>query len=197
MMQTWLIIGAAIVFGLLGLLITDKTPAWLSGAYGVIFFLTVIGLIAYGMKHGTGWSALAKKYPERTACTGALCRCATFQMVNLDTANAFSSRFSGGIVSVGTTAEAMYIVMPAVVRFLLPTIQLPWAAIASAKPFEAPGWVAPMAEPGMNVQVEYDPGFRGDFIELETTGPRICIRLPLYALEGARAYLPRMAAESA
>ena len=32
--------------------------------------------------------------------------------------------------------------------------------------------------------------FRGEFIELETTAPKTCIRLPMYAIEDARSYLP-------
>jgi hypothetical protein len=101
-------------------------------------------------------------------------------------------RFAGGIISVGVTSSALYIVAPSIVRFLFPTIQLPWAAIASAKPFEAPGWVQPVGEPValLQVQVEYDPGFSGEFIELETTAPKTCIRLPGYAIEDARRYLP-------
>jgi hypothetical protein len=81
-------------------------------------------------------------------------------------------------------------VAPSVVRFLFPNIQLPWTAIASAKPFEAPGWVEPVAEAGTGFQAEYDFGFTGEFIELETTEPKTCIRLPGYAIGDARRYLP-------
>jgi hypothetical protein len=98
------------------------------------------------------------------------------------------TRFSGGIMRVGVTRDALYIVAPSVVRFLFPTIQLPWTSIASAKPFEAPGWVEPIGPSGM--QDEYDPSFRGEFIELETTAPKTCIRLPMHVIEDARSYLP-------
>ena len=189
-MQRWLIVGAAIGFWLLGTLITDKTPAWVVNAFGVVFFFSVAGLIAYLITRGTGWSALAKKYPEQTAHAGQWRKCRTFQMLALDSAGAFGTRFSGSIVSVGTSPGAMYISMPAIVRFLFPTIQLPWSAIVSAKPFEAPGWVTPMVKPGTVFQAEYDPGFRGAFIELQTSEPKTLIRLPLYALEEARAHLP-------
>jgi len=110
---------------------------------------------------------------------------------DLSVATRFSGgmrRFSGGIMSVGVTRDALYIVAPSVVRFLFPTIQLPWTSIASAKPFEAPGWVEPIGTSGM--QAEYGPSFRGEFIELETTAPKTCIRLPMYAIEDARSYLP-------
>ena len=73
------------------------------------------------------------------------------------------TRFSGGIISVGVTRDALYIVAPSVVRFLFPTIQLPWTSIASAKPFEAPGWVESIGTSGdgLQIQAEYDSGFRG------------------------------------
>ncbi|MBI4206440.1 MAG: hypothetical protein HY527_15575 [Betaproteobacteria bacterium] len=79
---------------------------------------------------------------------------------------------------------------PSVARFLFPTIELPWSAIASAKPFDAPSWVEPIAESGTVFQAKYDPGFTGEFIELETSEPKTFIRLPVYAIEEARSYLP-------
>lgn len=157
----------------------------------LIIAALIAGLLAYVMTRGSGWHGLAGKYPESAPYTGQLRRCGTFQMMALDTNQTFPMRFTGGIISVGVTSDALYIVAPSVVRFLFPTIQLPWAAIASAKPFEAPGWVQPVGEPValLQVQVQYDPGFSGEFIELETTAPKTCIRLPVYAIEDARRYL--------
>jgi len=161
-------------------------------AFGIFAFLTITGLIAFLITRGSGWHALAGKYPERAPYTGQLRRCTTFQMIAVDSDLSLATRFSGGIVSVGVTRDALYIVAPSVVRFLFPTIQLPWTSIASAKPFEAPGWVKPIGTSGtaIQLQAEYDPGFRGDFIELETTTPKTCIRLPMYAIEDARSRLP-------
>lgn len=165
----------------------------------IFAFLTIAGLCAYLMTRGSGWHGLAVKYPESAPYTGQLRRCGTFQMMAVDSdlsvATRFfggMTRFSGGIMSVGVTRDALYIVAPSVVRFLFPTIQLPWTSIASAKPFEAPGWVEPIGPSGdgIQIQAEYDPGFRGEFIELETTAPKTCIRLPMYAIEDARSYLP-------
>jgi hypothetical protein len=177
---------------LLALLITGKVPGWMEAAFYIFVILTVAGLIAFLMTRGSGWHALAEKYPERMPYTGQLRRCRTIQMTAVDSNLSLATRFSGGIVSVGVTRDALYIVAPSVVRFLFPTIQLPWTSIASAKPFEAPGWVKPIVNPGtaIQIQAEYDSGFSGDFIELETTAPKTCIRLPLYAIEGARSYLP-------
>lgn len=142
-------------------------------ALDIFFVLAVVGLIVYLMTRGSGWHGLAKKYPERAPHIGQLRRCGTFQLMKLDSNQTFPMRFTGGIISVGVTSSALYIVAPSIVRFLFPTIQLPWAAIASAKPFEAPGWVQPVGEPValLQVKVEYDPGFSGEFIELETTAP--------------------------
>lgn len=188
--QNRLIIGAAIGIWLIGLLITDKTPGWVVAVFGVFAFFGIAGLVAYLMTRGSGWQALAKKYPDETpAYSGELRRCRTFQMAAADPEQNPGTRFSGGIVSVGSTGEALYLVMPSVVRFLFPSIRLPWSAIASAKPFEAPGWVKPMVESGAVFQATYDPGYRGEFVELETTAPKTCIRLPLYAIGDARKHL--------
>jgi hypothetical protein len=187
--QAKLIISTAIGLWLLSLLIKDA-PGWVETAFGVIAFLWIAGLIAFLMTRGSGWHALAKKYPERAPYTGPLRRCRTFQMVAVNSDENFGTRFSGGIVSVGTTSESLYIAAPAVVRWLFPTIQLPWSAIASAKPFEAPGWVQPIAEPGAIFQAQYDFGYTGQFLELETAEPRTCIRLPVYAIGDALGNLP-------
>ncbi len=136
----------------------------------IFAFLTIAGLCAYVMTRGSGWHGLAVKYPESAPYTGKLRRCGTFQMMAVDSdlsvaARFFGgmTRFSGGVMSVGVTRDALYIVAPSVVRFLFPTIQLPWTSIASAKPFEAPGWVEPIGTSGdgLQIQAEYDPGFRG------------------------------------
>lgn len=157
-----------------------------------IFFFSIIAGFAFLIPRATGWRALAGKYPERAPYTCQLRQCRTIQMMAVDSNLSMATRFSGGIVSVGVTLDALYIVAPSVVRFLFPTIQLPWTSIASAKPFEAPGWVKPIFDPGtaIQIQAEYDPGFSNDFIELETTAPKTCIRLPMYAIEDARSYLP-------
>ena len=169
-------------------MISDKVPDWMETALFIFAFLTVAGLCAYVMTRGSGWHGLAVKYPEIAPYTGQLRRCGTFQMMAVDSDLSVATRFSGGIMRVGVTRDALYIVAPSVVRFLFPTIQLPWTSIASAKPFEAPGWVEPIGS--SETGAEYDPGFRGEFIELETTAPKTCVRLPMYAIEDARSYLP-------
>ena len=195
-MQKQLIIGAAVGFWLIALLLPEKMPGWVEATLFVFAFVTIAGLVAFLMTRGSGWHALARKYPQDTPCTGEFRRCRTFQMVATDSDQPFGTRFSGGIVSVGSTGEALYLAMPSIVRFLFPTIRLPWFAIASAKPFDAPGWVKPVDEPGAVVQVEYDPGYRGQFIELETTEPKTCIRLPVYAIGDARRNLPLSASST-
>ena len=189
-MQNKLIIGTVLGFWLISLLIPDDPPGWVVAPLFVFGFLTCAGLVAFLMTRGSGWHALAKKYPQGTIYTGPLRRCRTFQMVAIGSDDRFGTRFSGGIISVGSTGEALYLATPAIVRFLFPTIRLPWSAIASAKPFEAPGWVKPFAESDAIVQSEYDPGYRGEFIEIETTEPKTRIRLPLYAIGEARRNLP-------
>lgn len=92
-MQRKLIIGAAIGLWLLSLMITDKTPGWVEAAFGIFFFLTVAGLVAFLMTRGSGWHALAGKFPQRAPYTGELRRCRTFQMAAVDSDQSFGTRF--------------------------------------------------------------------------------------------------------
>src|ERR1700694_4151032 len=154
-MQARLIIGTALSFWLLGLLIKDHAPGWIEAAFGVLAFVWIAGLLAFLITRGSGWHALAKKYPQRAACTEPLRQCRTFQMTAVNSDQGLGTRFSGGIVSVAPTSEVLYIAAPSCVRWLFPTIQLPWSAIASAKPFEAPGWVQPIVESGAVFQARY------------------------------------------
>src|SRR5688500_15771808 len=111
-------------------------------------FAVCAGLVAFLITRGSGWRALAAKYPERSAYTGEMHQCRTFEMAALEPDESIGTRFAGGLIRVGATRDALLIATPAIVRFLFPTIRLPWSAIASAKPFEAPGWVKPVSEPG-------------------------------------------------
>ena len=188
-LQAKLVAGAAIGIIVLNMLIKDR-PGWLQAAFGILAFLTVVGLAAFLIVRGTGWRALAARYPERAPYTGELCRCRTFQMMALDVEGSFGTRFIGGIVRAGATSDALYLFAPSLLRSLLPPIQLPWSAVASAKPFEAPGWVTPVQKAGIGLRFTYDPGYTGEFVELETVEPRTSIRMPMYAIGDARRYLP-------
>jgi len=191
-MQGKLIIGTALVFWLVALVLGENAPGWVMAAYGAAFFVTVTALVAFLMTRGSGWYALARAYPARPSDVEPvrLHRCRTFQMVALDGDQPDGTRVAGGVVSAGASERGLTLAVPSVLRFLFPTIRLPWSAVASARAFEAPGWVKPVTEPGTVFQAEYDPGFRGPFVEIETTAPRTRIRLPAYALEGGMAHLP-------
>lgn len=57
-------------------------------------------------------------------------------------------------------------------------------------PFEAPGWLLPMSESGTLLNVAYDPGYTGKFIEIEVDPP--VIQLPAEILgDGVSAIAPR------
>ena len=161
----------------------------------IVAFVTIVGgERMYPDPRQRLWHGLAAQYPERTPYTGQWRRCGAFRMMAVDSdlsvatrVAAGMTRLSGGIVSAGVTRDALYIVAPSVVRHLFPIVQLPWTSIGSAKPFEASGWGEPIVT--LEIRAHYDPSSRGEFIELETTAPKTCVRLPMYAIEDARSYL--------
>ena len=106
MMQNKLIIGAVVGFWLISLSIPEDPPGWVLAPLFVFGFLTCAGLVAFLMTRGSGWQALAKKYPQGTAYRGPLRRCRTFQMVAAGSGERVGTRVSGGLMSVGSTGEA-------------------------------------------------------------------------------------------
>ena len=73
------------------------------------------------------------------------------------------TRFSGGIMSVGVTRDALYIVAPSVVRFFVPnhSTALDFDRIGQAVRGAGLRRTNRYLGDGLQIQAEYEPGFRG------------------------------------
>lgn len=179
------IIPVTIVAWLLAILVfKEGAPAVVKGIYIVAFAIGVPFMVFYLMAE-TGWRALAKSYREIVRFAGPWKSCATGQMalvsVHHPDFQRMKMRFVGGVLWVGTTADALYLStlfsrVP-ILRFFFPTLQIPWSAVAKAHEFDAPGWFTPASEPGSLLQVGYDPNYTGKFIEMEIGEPPVFLQL--------------------
>jgi hypothetical protein len=95
---------------------------------------------------------------------------------------------------VGSDEHALRISAPAIAGLLFPPIRIPWPAIASARMFDASGWIKPPSAPGTVFQAMYDPGYTGTFVEIEIAEPRYFLQLPANLLTAAIPHLPIAAA---
>lgn len=62
-----------------------------------------------------------------------------------------------------------------------PRLHIPWSEVASARAFQAPGWVS--QNRGAAAQATYDLGYRGEFIELQIGDPPVYLQLPANLLD--------------
>lgn len=171
----WL--GGIVVFG-------EVVPAVVEVLYAAVFAVAVPCVVFYLIGEA-GWRALAKRYRAPVAFAGTWTPCPTGQValvsVHHPEFEKVRMRFVGGSLRVATTAEALHLTtmvsgLP-VLRWFFPALQIPWTAVAKAHAFEAPGWLRPVSEPGTLLQVAYDPGYTGKFIEIEVDPP-VFIQLP-------------------
>jgi len=177
--------------------------AWLAGivvfkggvgaAFEVVFFVAfviAVPCVVFYLIGESGWRRLAQRFRATEPYSGEWQLCATGQMalVNVDHADfhKVKMRFVGGSLRVATTPEALHLTTMAsglpVLRWFFPSLQIPWAAVSKAHAFEAPGWFTPASEPGMLLQIAYDPNYTGKFIEMEIGEPPVFIQLPAYIL---------------
>ena len=179
------IIPAAIVAWLFAIAVfVGDAPAVVKGVYVVAFAIGVPLMVFYLMAE-TGWRALAKSYREIVPFAGPWKRCATGQMalvsVHHPDFQRMKMRFVGGVLWVGTTADALYLSTlfsrVSILRLFFPTLQIPWSAVSRAHEFDAPGWFGPLREPGTLLQVAYDPNYTGKFIEMEIGEPPVFLQL--------------------
>jgi len=188
------IIPLAIAAGLGGILVSrDGVPAVFEVAFGVAFAAAIPAAVFYLIGEA-GWRALARRYRARVQYSGDWQLCATGQMARVSVDHPkfrkVKMRFVGGSLRVATTADALHLTtmfsgLP-VLRWFFPSLQIPWAAVSKAHVFEAPGWFAPLREPGTLLRVAYDPNYTGKFIEMEVGEPPVFIQLPAAILgEGA------------
>ena len=167
------------------LVFKEGAPAVFEVVYVAAFAIAVPAAVFYLIGEA-GWRVLAKRYRASAPFIGAWALCPAGQMalVSVDHPQfqKVKMRFVGGSLRVATTADALHLTtmvsgLP-VLRWFFPSLQIPWQAVSQAYAFEAPGWFAPLVEPGTLLQVAYDPNYTGKFIEMKVGDPTVFIQLP-------------------
>ena len=188
------IIPAAIVFWLVGIFVfKNETPDWLKIVTAVVLFLAIVILVGFLFLRQSSWRKLAQKFPSTQPFTGLLktCQTAVIDSISITAPNYTKPKVRlNFIVKVGSDADALYISTIKIFRALLPTIQIPYSAITSTRYFDAAGWVKAPSSPGSLINLQYDPGYKGQFLEIEISEPKIFIQLPASQLTEAIQYLP-------
>lgn len=163
----------------------EGVPAVFEVVYGAAFAIAV-PVAVFFLIGEAGWRALAKRYRASIPFAGTWTLCPTGQMARVSVDHpefhTVKMRFVGGSLRVATSADALHLAtmvsgLPLLRRFF-PALQIPWAAVSKAHAFEAPGWFKPASEPGMLLQVAYDPNYTGKFIEMEIGDPAVFVQLP-------------------
>jgi hypothetical protein len=170
-------------------------------AVEVGFFIAIavtIPVMVFYLMAAEGWSTLARLFRAREPFTGRWRPCPSGQMalVSVDDPE-FARRklrLVGGTLRLATSDEGLHLSMllgkiPILGRFF-PDVLIPWAAVRSARAYEAPGWFRPASEPGALLQAGYDPNYTGTFIELVVGEPPVFIQLSADMLGEGLARLP-------
>lgn len=184
-------------FWLLSLVVfKSDTPGVIQVGFAVAFCVAIPVIVFYLLAEA-GWRVLARGYAQADRFSGTWKVCATGQMapVSVDDAGyeRVKARFVGAL-RVGTTERGLYLStmfsrLP-VLGLFFPVLQIPWAAISSARTYQAPGWVGPVTEPGTIFQALYDPNYTGTFVELQVGEPAVFLQLPLAIFGEAASRLP-------
>jgi hypothetical protein len=193
------IIPAAIGLWLVSILVfSDRVPGWVEVAAGLAMILFIAWLVAFLILRQSGWHDLARAYPARPPLAGTwqTCRTAVMAGVSLDSPEyeRRKVRFNF-IVRVGCDDQALYVSALPILRPLLPPMRIPWSAMANARYFDASGWVNAPRDPGALLQLTYDPGYKGQFVEIEVTQPKIFLQLPAHLLAEALPHLPMVSTD--
>jgi len=188
------IIPAAIGLWLLGpILFAPNRPGWVHVVGGIGCFLGIAGLVGFLLIRNTGWPALAARYPARHAVPGPWHPCRTVVMALVPVEDPGYERAKVRIVSilrVATTEESLNLAAIGPLRPIIPALQIPWTAMVRARRLDPSGWVRGPQEPGALFQLTYDPGYTGDFVEIELHEPTVFLQLPLGVLGEAAGKLP-------
>jgi hypothetical protein len=159
----------------------------------IVAVMVGVPLVIGYLMGDAGWLMLREQFPPVGPFRGQWQPCPTAQMarVPMDHPDFRSSRLRlTSMLRVGVTEDALHLGTwffwyPWVTSLL----QIPWSAVRSWRPFDAPGWVDASRDPGALVQATYDPGYRGPFVELEIGEPPVYLQLPRVLVEPA---LPRL-----
>jgi hypothetical protein len=167
-----------------GILASQVNSPVLTAAW-VISLAVAIPVAVFYLMAEQGWSTLAKLYRSHERYSGPWQPCATGSMSTVSIDDASYPQHRLRLVStlrVATTPDALQLSMlfsklPLLGRFF-PDVSIPWREVTSAREFEAPGWVTPASQPGAILRVEYDPNYRGTFVELVCGQPPVFLQLP-------------------
>ncbi len=170
-----------------------RFPTFLIIVAGVAFAAGVLCLIAYLFVRQTGWRDLWHKYPAARTMTDAsqTCRTAILATVGLDDPNYRRSKVRlNFIVRVRSDDQALYVSAIRLFALLFPPVRVPWAAIAKVKYFDPSGWYTYSGKAGFAFQLNYDPGYAEQFVEIQIAEPTTFIQLPTALLREAIPHFP-------
>jgi len=190
MKQHHLIIGLALAAWLAGAIAskTDPPPAVIV-AGSVTFAVATVALVAFLIVRGSGWGALAGRFPPRARFSGPWRTVGTFLIGREDSFQPLGTRLRF-VVRAGATPTALHLSARFPFSLVLSQVELPWSEVASCKAYDAGGWMTPLGEPGQLVQLEYDFSYRGTFLQIAVREGGIYLHLPADALGEGRAYVP-------
>jgi hypothetical protein len=188
-----LAIGAWLIGGALAAL---DPPGFVLVLFGVLF-VAIVTLAVFYLMAEQGWSTLAKRYRAWSRYDGRWQPCPAAQMALVSVDHPEFNRRRLRLVStlqVAPSPDALHLSMlfgriPVLGRRFFPDVAIPWAEVASARTFEAPGWFQPLSQPGALLQVGYDPNYRGAFAELVVGEPPVYVQLPVAILGEAASRL--------
>jgi hypothetical protein len=176
------------------LVLASLIQAGLVPALGwVAFPPAALFVIGYLFVKQTGWRELARKYPASPPLRGPWNTCPTAVMATVELGGAEYERRKvrlNFIVRVGVDDQALYVSAMWFFAPLLPPIRLPWSAIARVRYFDPSGWYKYTPNPGMVFQLNYDPGYAGQFAEIQIAEPTAFLQLPAGLLSEAIAHFP-------
>lgn len=167
-------------------------PLVLQVLFVVAFVVAVVAALVYLMT-ASGWRQLAQRHRGRAPAGAEWRGIPTGQMalvsVHHPDFNKARMRFVGGTLRVAITPQGLGLATPVSslpgIQWAFPALFVPWADVTSAREFEAPGWVAPLSNPGALLQLSYDPNYTGPFVELEIGAPPVFVQLPKPLLDAA------------
>jgi hypothetical protein len=175
------------------LFFSANLPGWAHALGGIACFVVIAGVVAFLLVRQTAWHELAERYPVKLPVSGPwkTCRTAVIARVSLDDPSYEQQKVRlFFILRMAPGPDALNLAPIPVLRPLVPALQIPWSAITHARVFDASGWVRAPSGPVGVVQVGYDPGYKGQFVELQLREPHVFLQLPLELLGEAAAHLP-------
>lgn len=183
----------AAVLVLAWLIQAGMLPTWLTNLGWAPLFAAVWFVIGYLFVKQSGWRALARKYPAEPPLRTPWRTCPTAVMATVELGSASYERRKvrlNSIVRVGVDDQALYVSAIWVFALLFPPMRIPWSAIARVRYFDPSGWYKYTPKPGMVFQLNYDPGYTGQFVEIQIAEPTTFLQLPAGLLSEAIAHFP-------